>query len=133
MSIFMADPQSLPTTNSTADLAKKTVESAVNAAENAVIAAAQSSQPWIGLPIVKQLWRALLDWIFGQVGSFFGTCAGFVVIDAQQYFALKNAAQALSDLKAAQTKGDPSDISKASDSVDKAVAPILHYIGNIKH
>jgi hypothetical protein len=50
-------------------------------------------------------------------------------MDAQRALALENAANALVQLNAAKQSGDANAINQASQAVDTAVTPILHYVG----
>ena len=121
----------LPTTDQAAATGSTTVEklfsTATSAAETALIVA----YPFLGWPFLKQLWEALFQGIIGKISFYLGTEAGYLIIDAQQYFALKNAATAMAALKAAQASGDPNALATANQNVDNAVAPILHYIGSV--
>lgn len=122
--------QALPTTDTAAQDAAKTVgalvSDATTAAENALIA----WQPWLAFPVFKQIWQSLFSYFLKQLGIALGTFSSFVVIDVQKYNALMNAAKAQAALNAAKQTGDPNAIAQASSAVDAAVAPILHYVGD---
>ena len=119
------------TTDSTAPIVSQTVTdifgAAVTAAETAIIAA----QPWLGLPVIKQLWEALFSYIVGKISGALGTAAGFLVIDLQTYTEVTNAASAIQALQAAQTSGDSNAITQARAQADAAAAALLHYNGSV--
>ena len=119
------------TTDSTAAIVSQTVTdifgAAVTAAETAIIAA----QPWLGLPVIKQLWEALFSYIVGKISGALGTGAGFLVIDLQTYTEVTNAASAIQALQAAQTSGDSNAITQARAQADAAAAALLHYNGSV--
>ena len=119
------------TTDSTAAIVSQTVTdifgAAVTAAETAIIAA----QPWLGLPVIKQLWEALFSYIVGKISGALGTGAGFLVIDLQTYTEVTNAASAIQALHAAQTSGDSNAITQARAQADAAAAALLHYNGSV--
>ena len=119
------------TTDSTASIVSQTVTdifgAAVTAAETMIIAA----QPWLGLPVIKQLWEALFSYIVGKISGALGTGAGFLVIDLQTYTEVTNAASAIQALQAAQTSGDSNAITQARAQADAAAAALLHYNGSV--
>ena len=119
----------LPTTDTTASLAAKTVGDIFNDVIPIVESAAIVAQPWLGDPVVKPFWEAIFNWIVGLFSGAFSTSSGYVVMDVQDFFALKTAATALANLQAAQQSGDANAITQANSAIDAAVAPILHFIG----
>ena len=130
----MTDPTGtpLPTTDTTASTGEKTVGTVLAAGEAEAETAAETAAPWLLWPVVKQLFTGACSWIFGFINSFLGTLVGYVIMDVQQYLALKNAASALAALQTAQASGDPSAIDQANQNMDSAVAPILQYVGSVK-
>jgi hypothetical protein len=122
-------PAPLPTVDSTASTADKTVGEIVTGAEAPVEAAIITAEPFMGLFLWKQLWEAALDWIFGLLGGALGVLTGYMVLDIQKYLALKNAASALATLRSAQASGDQNAIANANTQADAAIAPILHFVG----
>lgn len=130
MSDTPADGTPLPTTDKPAQIAVKSVGEltsvAITTAETALIA----YQPWLGWPVIKQLWESAFSYFVSQFGQALGIFAGYKVVDVQEYFALKNAASALAQLNAAKASGDINAINQASAAADAAAAPILHYIGD---
>jgi hypothetical protein len=124
-------PIPLPTTDTDATDAVDALQDIINdgetAAENAIIAA----EPFMATPVLKQIWEGALSWVFGFLSYPLKTFTGYVVIDYQKYTALKNASQALVNLKSAQTSGDPNALQQANNQMDSAIAPVLHYIGSV--
>lgn len=120
----------LPTTDKAAQLANKTLGELTNAAISAAETGLIAAQPWLGWPVIKQIWQKAFSYFVGQLGGALGVYAGYRVVDVQEYLDLKNAAKALAQLNAAKALGDPDEINKASAAADKAVAPILHYVGD---
>lgn len=121
-----------PTTDIPASIANRTVgqlfEKLTVAAEDVAI----TRWPWLMYPGFKQVWEALFGYFTGLFGKAFGTTTAYIVMDVQDYFALTNAAQVLASLQKAQASGDEDAIEKASDQMDAAVAPILHYVGDAR-
>jgi hypothetical protein len=103
------------------DLAQKGEE----AAETAIIAA----EPWLGTPVLKQIWETAFDFLVKLIMRPVASLGGRVIIQAEEYLALRNVASAQVALNQAQQKGDPDAILQASQAVDKAVAPIIQYVG----
>lgn len=132
LSPMVETPQPLPTTDKAASIGNKVFQDLLNdcvpIAETAIIAA----EPWMGTPVLKETWEEIFQLIVKELGDAGGTLTGYVIMDVQKFFALMNAASALNDLRAAQLKGDPDEISKANDAADAAVAPILHYVGDVR-
>lgn len=128
----MGENTPLPTTDVPASTVDKTVVEIITDAEAPVEAAIIAAQPWMATPVFKQLWESALNWVFGLLSNVLGTLTGYMVIDIQKYLALKKAATALADLKAAQASGDINAITQANTNADAAVAPILHYGGQLK-
>lgn len=126
----MADPTPLPTSNTAAKIADKTVLEIVSIATTAAETAAIAYVPALGFPVIKQLWEALFQWITGLIGTALGTEASFIVMDVQKYLDLHAAASALASLSAAQKSGDQTLIQKANSDADDALASLVHYIGD---
>lgn len=120
----------LPTENKAAQAAVDVVQGAANAAETVVEDAAIAAEPWLGFPGIKQLWETVLDYFVKQFSRALGTLAGYVLVDAEEYLALKKAAASLVKLNAAKATGDANAIEQASAEADAAAAPILHYVGS---
>lgn len=123
------DGTPLPTVDTAAQDGVKTVGAIVNAVEAGAEAAIIAEAPVMATPVWKQIWEGALSWVFGLMNSGLGTITGMVIVDIQEYFALKTAASALAQLKAAQKSGNSDAITQANAVTDAAVAPILHFIG----
>lgn len=120
----------LPTTNKPAQFVRTGLVDIVNAEVTAAESSLIAAQPWLGLPVVKQLWEKAFQYFVGQLTQGLAIFAGKVVVDAEEYFNLKKAAKALQDLNAAKASGDQNAINQASSHVDETVAPLLHYVGD---
>ena len=124
--------QPLPTTDTAASLGRKTVGDLFSAATSAAETAFIVAYPPLGFPGFKQIWEFIFESITSKISFYFGLETGYIIIDVQEYFALKSAATAMAALKAAQASGDPNAIAQANQDVDNAVAPVLHYIGSVQ-
>lgn len=120
----------VPTTNQGAVTVEKTVMELFNDATSAAETAIETAQPWLKTPVLKQLFEALFSAIVAQISTPLSVSGAYIALDIDKYTALMNAAQAQAALNAAKLTGDPNAIQTASDNVDAAVAPILHYIGD---
>jgi len=124
--------QPLPTTNQPATYANKVVGDLMGLGETAVETAAEAAAPFLAYPVIKQIWEALLHWIFVTLGGALGKLAGYVVLDIEEYQAIKTASDTLLALDAARTVGDQHAIQTASDAADDAAAALIHYYGSIQ-
>lgn len=121
----------LPTTDQTASTADQTVGNIVSSTESPIDSAIIAAVPALATPVLKQIWEGVLHVLFIQIGNFLGEFTGFVVIDVQQYIALKKAVSAQLAFNQAIASGNTDAINQASDALDQAVAPVLHYIGSV--
>lgn len=125
----MTTPTPVPTTNAGAQDAVTLIENAGKVGEDAAEAAIIAAAPFMGTPVLKQIWEAIFDWIFQLFLRPIARFGGMVVITAEEYLALRGAVQAQSTLDAAKKTGDSNAISKASSAVDQAVASVVQYVG----
>jgi hypothetical protein len=126
----MTDRTPLPTTDTAAKIADTTINEIVSVELPVVETAIETAEPFLAWPVVKQFWEAVFSWLSKQIGNALGTFTGYIVVDAQKYFALQKAASAAAALVTAKQTGDVNAIETASQNVDAAVAPILHYVGD---
>lgn len=126
----MTNPTPLPTVDATASSVNKTVQSVVGDAVPLAEAALIAAQPWLGWPIICQLWEAAFGAIINALGTALGVMGSYVVMDVQKYIDLTNAANALVALNAAKASGDSNAIEQASQAADAAAQPIIQYIGS---
>lgn len=120
----------LPTTDTTASTVNKTVSGMLGDVLPIVEAAIITAQPWLGWPIISTIWESFLSYLWNQIGQALGIEAGYLVMDLQQYIAVTSAANAMAALNAAKASGDANAIEQASQAVDQAVSPVLHYLGS---
>jgi hypothetical protein len=119
----------LPTVDQGATLADQTVQQIIQATEKPVEAAIIVAAPVMGTPIWVNAWETALDYVYSMISGVSGRLTGYVFVDVQQLFALRNAATQLAALHAAQQSGDQNAIAQANAQTDAAVTPILQYIG----
>ena len=126
----MTDPQPLPTTNPLAqdmvELIQKLLSEGELALEKMIIAQA----PIMGAPIWSSIWKAALKALVKYLLNPVASLGGRVVVDAQLWLALENAAKAQALLDGLKETGDKDAIAKASSDVDKAVSTAIHYVGS---
>lgn len=118
-------------TDTTAQQVVTTVGTLITDGETAAETAIIAAEPWMSTVIVKQIWEACLNFFFGYFGAALQLVTGRIVVDAQEYFAYKSAAQALAALQAANASGDPNAITTANQAADAAATPVLRFIGTV--
>jgi len=122
-------PSPVPTVDQPAQDAVNAITTLVQDGEQAAEAAIIASAPVMGTPVLKQIWEAAFDWLIKFIMQPLAMYGGRVIVDAQEYFALKNAVAAQAALDAAKKTGDLNAIQNASSQVDQAVASVVNYIG----
>lgn len=122
-------PAPVPTVNTTAQDAVTTIENLGEKGEQMAEAAIIAQAPFMGTPVLKQLWESAFDYLVKLILRPIASLGGRVVIDVQEYIALKSSAAAQAALDSAKKNGDSNAIQKASDDVDKAVAGVIQYVG----
>lgn len=124
----MGDPTTVnPVASVVNSVLKKAIEDVgETAAESALIA----DFPWLGLPVVKQIF----EYGLGIVGKYFYEQAAFaatkIIIDVQTKLEASSAQSAFENLRMAVASGDANAIQLASDDLDKAYANLIHYDGS---
>jgi hypothetical protein len=118
-------------TDTTAEEAYDAVDTALGGAltlaENLLI----TDQPWLGLPVIKQIWESILGFYFGYVQKALGTQAGIFVINDQISVEENNFNLAKAMLSQAQAGGNTDAISKARANMDSAAMALANYNGNV--
>lgn len=122
-------PAPVPTVNTTAQDAVTVIENLGEKGEQMAEAAIIAQAPFMGTPVLKQLWESAFDYLVKLILRPIASLGGRVVIDVQEYIALKSSAAAQAALDSAKKNGDSNAIQKASDDVDKAVAGVIQYVG----
>lgn len=123
----MSDPT---TTNTLATVVNSALEAALTGGESAAEAALILDQPWLGLPIVKQLLEWLLDKIEAPIYANAAAVATKLIIDLQVNSETSAANTAFQNAQSAIATGDPGEISKAQTDLDNAFASLGHYDGS---
>jgi hypothetical protein len=121
----------VPTENKPAQTAVNIAEGLVQGGESALEAEIISAVPAMGTPVWRQVWEAVLDKLVTFITEPLARLSGCVVIEIDEYLALRKAAQAQAALDAAKKIGDPNAVAQASAHVDQAVAAAVHYVGAI--
>lgn len=98
----------------------------VSVVETAIIA----DVPWLGLPVIKQIWEALFSWICGYFIRAAEDGATFAVIDIQTGSEVSGVSSALAALVAAEKTGDASAIKKAIQDYANAQSSLVHSDGS---
>jgi hypothetical protein len=99
---------------------------AVNVAE----AAAISQVPFLGLPVIKQVFHFVLSKMAGLIYVPLATGSIFTVIKIQTDSQKKEYAEAEGKLRLANLSGDPEAIRKATDEFKKSFRRLVHYDGD---
>lgn len=124
-------PTPVPTTNAAGQDAVTVLENLANLGETAAEAAIIAAVPAMGVPVWKQIWEAIFDWIVTLISAPIASLGGRIVIDVQEYVALKTAVTAQVALDTAKKTGDSHAVAQASQNVDTAVAGVIRYVGAI--
>lgn len=122
----------LPTTDSTAATANKTVVQVLNdcipIAETAIIAA----WPPAATPVFKQCWEEVFQLIVQEFTAALGIEGAYITMDIQDFLKIQTALSSLAALTAAHKTGDSNAITQANTDADSALAPIIHYVGDAR-
>ena len=118
------------TTNQTATEVNSVIKSSggtiVTVTEGLIVA----DVPWLGTPIVKQIWEAIFNWIASYFIKAAQTGATFAVIDVQVDSEESNISKALSALVAAEKSGDQNAIQTAIKNYQLAQSAIVNDDGS---
>ena len=118
-----------------------TVNQPASAINSAIAAAAQglvgivegliiADVPFLGAPVIKQLWSALFEWIAGYFTRALETSATFTVISSQTEIEKQNLSVALQNVIAAEKSGDQAAISLAIQAYQQAQSNLVNYDGS---
>lgn len=120
-----------PTTdNQTASIIDSIISGAENGLVKMVEGMAIADVPWLGLPIIKQIWEALLCWIAGYFSKAAQTLATFTVIDAQVSNEQTGLSQALQNLINAEKSGNAAAIQIAIQAYANAQSALANDNGS---
>ncbi len=124
----MSDPT---TTNKLASTVNEILKGLIEGAgESAIETAAIASQPWLGLPIIKQLFSYAVGWIAKYFYQQAAITATKIIIDVQIKMETSQTYGAFQNLQMAIASGDQVAITKASEDLDKAYGSLIHYDGS---
>lgn len=118
------------TTNPVIDVVEQIINDAImQVAVNAAIGAAIAAQPWLGLPIIKQLFTWAVNLCFGQVNNYVQLAAAFTIIDAQTNAEAAAYQQARTNLANAIASGDQNAIAATRATFQQALSVLMHSDG----
>lgn len=94
------------------------------------IKAATVAAPWLGLPVIRQVFR----FIAGKFAAFFAAqlerATAFAIIDAQVNQEVRTYQDAMKQLKDAQASGDPDALDKARKAFKDSLGRLIHSNGS---
>lgn len=117
-------------TNTAAIVANKFIQSAIfDVALNAFKTWATVQVPFLGWPIIKQIFSLLVGKIGDFIYEYLATIVTFSIIDLKIQ-AEKNAYdEAVTDLKKAHEGGNPDEVQKAKEEFKKRFRSLIHSNG----
>lgn len=120
-----------PTTvNNTANDINSVLKTVVDLGLNTAKAAAITAEPWLGLPVISEVFSFFMGKISGYISDALIDYATFTTIDIQTGSELSAFNAAATNLKAAQSQGDPNAISTAQDAFKRTLASLVHFDGS---
>jgi len=99
----------------------------VSVTESMIVA----DSPWLGFPVLKQLWEALFAWIVGYFIKAAQTGATFAIIDVQVSSEESGMSKALAALYAAEKTGEKNAIQTAIQNYANAQSALVHDDGSV--
>lgn len=109
------------------DVLKSIIEGAgVTAVEVSVIA----DVPWLGLPVIKQIFEYFLNLVASYFYVDAANAATKLVIDVQVNLEESKVLNSFQELQQAVASGDQNAIAKASGDLDSAYGSIIHSDGS---
>lgn len=121
---------SATTTNQAAGVVDSVLRELVNLGTTALETAATAYVPFLGAPVVKQVFDYIVGWIgdiFYKAIALDGT---YLVLRFQTAVEKSNYSQAVLDLKAAQASGNDLQLTAARLAFDKAASSLIHSDGS---
>lgn len=121
-----------PTTkNKTASIVNQVLKGLIEGAgADALKAALIADNPWLGLPIVKQLFGFIVDKLAEAIYKQAAFVATKIIIDVQINIEEGAVNAAFDNLTMAVASGDPVAIDKASANLSKTYGDLIHYDGS---
>ena len=126
----MADPTPLPTTNAVASGVDTAIADGESAAETAVDTMAEAAQPWLALPVIKQIFQSIVSYICGLLGKTGQLLATFAITKYQGSVENSALQTAETEVEAAIQSGDPNAIAKAEQDFQKAQSAAVNSDGS---
>lgn len=123
----MTDPT---TTNTTAQTVNTIVARANSSAVQILQGLITADVPWLGWPVIKQIFSFFLSWLDGYISIAEQKGATTVVITAQTDAEETNFNVALAALKAAQATGDANAITAAQNNYTAAALALANSDGS---
>lgn len=96
---------------------------------NAAVAAATAYVPFLGLPVISTIFRAIVTKIAGMIYVPLERSVAFEVIKFQTEEEEKAYSNALGALQVAQISGDANAVEKAKEDLKSKLASIIHFDG----
>lgn len=123
----MGDPT---TTNQTAAVVNGILKNLISGVGlDAVEAAAIVELPWLGWPIIKQIFELVLSKIAALIYEQAAYAATKIIIDVQVGIEESKVGPAFESLQMAIASGDQNAIALASKDLDKAYGDLIHFDG----
>lgn len=120
-----------PTTENSAAGIANTV---IKVGETGIVAVAESlaitAVPWLGLPVIKQLWEGIFNFIADKFEKAAATGATFLVIDVQVGNEETQMSKELAAVIAAEKSGDANAIKIAIANYANAQSALVHDDGS---
>lgn len=122
-----------PTTvNEEAGKANEIIARANSIAVQLVISIATASEPWLGWPIIRTVFKYTLGWLDDYLSKAEQAGASFAIIDHQIADEKNGIAKAIAEVLAAQKSGDKNALKKAIQDYADAQSALVHYDGDAK-
>lgn len=119
------------TTNQTATVVNQIIHDAIfDVAVQAAETAATAEFPFLGAPVVKQIFDAVVNYVAGKIYSALAQTATFTVIDVQVSQEDSAVNKAVASLNATVNSNDQAAIQKANEDFKNAIASLIHYDGS---
>lgn len=126
----MTETAALPS-NAKADQVDAVIHTVVmQVALSAALTAAESAQPWLNTPVVRQVFEWLVTDGFSFIDKYIEQAAAFAVMDAQTSAEAQDYQTSVKNLKAAQASGNQDAIEKAKQDFRSTLSKLIHYDGN---
>jgi hypothetical protein len=91
------------------------------------LTASISAMPWLGFPIIRNIFEALLNALAGQVFGSIEPYISYKIIKFQNEEQRKNYEFAIEELKAATERGDQNDIDQKLQAAKDSIAAIVSF------